>query len=402
MDETTPSTWILADDLTGAAECATVLGVQGQAVCLCLNVPASPQAAVAYSVNLGTRASQTPQASYDVTKKALEGLLHNEALPYFKVDSTWRSDAVAMALAGMDALDVPFVLLCPAFPQEGRTLHNGIAYLHGLPLQETSLKDDPEHPLSESNVCVLLQQQAQALNRHIQLKTGPNIQLAEIEASAPQNAPTPWIVVPDVATPADLAQLAQQVASLKKTPLCMGSAGFLQALHEHGLIQQNKAPLNAHHALPPAIHTPLPEQNEPRFSLQLISGSMNPTTWEQLDLLHAQFPEIAVLNTASWPKALNWQAHLEEQVGTFLKKRNTVTILCGGSTAQVVLARAQVSQLQWVRALSATCSLWQADEEPSDFRYWVLKSGNMGKADLVLELVKELSDAFQIPLTKHL
>jgi hypothetical protein len=55
-----------------------------------------------------------------------------------------------------------------------------------------------------------------------------------------------------------------------------------------------------------------------------------------------------------------------------------------------------------VRALSATCSLWQADEEPSDFRYWVLKSGNMGKADLVLELVKELSDAFQIPLTKHL
>ena len=402
MDETTPSTWILADDLTGAAECTTVLGVQGRAVCLCLNVPASTHAAVAYSVNLGTRASQTPQATFDITKKALAGLLHNKELPYFKVDSTWRSDAVAMALAGVDALDVPFVLLCPAFPQEGRTLHNGVAYLNGLPLEETSLKDDPEHPLSESNIRVLLQQQAQALNRRIQLKTGPNIQLTKIEARAPQNDPTPWIVVPDVATPTDLKQLAQQVAALKHKPLCMGSAGFLQALHEHGLIQQNKAHLNAFHALPPAIHPQLYEQNEPRFSLQLISGSMNPTTWEQLDLLHAQFPEIAVLNTARWPKALNWRSHLEQQVEAFLKTRHTVTILCGGSTAQVVLARAQVSQLQWVRALSATCSLWQADEEPSDFRYWVLKSGNMGKADLLLELVKELSDAFQIPLTKHL
>ena len=396
---------ILADDLTGAADCATVLGVHGQDASLCLDVNALNEASNAYSVNLGTRSCEAPQTVYEVTKKALEGLLHNEGLPYFKVDSTWRSDAVAMALAGMDTLKAPFVLLCPAFPQEGRTIIEGIAYLHGVPLHETPLKNDPQDPIKRSDVQGLMQTQARALSRSIHVLSGSNISVKEIEDALSQDPKTPLFVVPDVESTADLKTLAELLASLKQAPLCMGSAGLLEALlclsplleervRERGGCS-NSVFTSTPHPCPPL-------KGEGVKHIQVISGSLNPTTIQQLEMLQAHHPEVKVLNTASWGKVLDWSKRLKQSVVTLQEEPNLVTILCGGSTAEAVLAQAGVKQLHWVKALSRTCSLWQAVEDRKDSRYWVLKSGNMGKADLLLQLVKELSHAFQIPPTKHL
>ena len=397
--------FIIADDLTGAADCATVLGVHGQNASLCLDVNALNEASDAYSVNLGTRSCEAPQTVYNATKKALEGLLQHEALPYFKVDSTWRSDAVAIALAGMDTLKAPFVLLCPAFPQEGRTIIEGIAYLHGVPLHETPLKNDPQDPIKRSDVQALMQTQARALSRSIHILSGSNISVKEIEDALSQDPKTPLFVVPDVESTTDLKTLAELVASLKQAPLCMGSAGLLEALlclsplleervRERGGCS-NSVFTSTPHPCPPL-------KGEGVKHIQVISGSLNPTTIQQLEMLQAHHPEVKVLNTASWGKVLDWSKRLKESVVTLQEEPSLVTILCGGSTAEAVLAQAGVKQLHWVKALSRTCSLWQAVEDRKDSRYWVLKSGNMGEADLLLQLAKELSNAFQIPPTKHL
>jgi uncharacterized protein YgbK (DUF1537 family) len=119
-------------------------------------------------------------------------------------------------------------------------------------------------------------------------------------------------------------------------------------------------------------------------------------------MLQAHHPEIKVLDTASWGTLTDWHERLKEAVAPLLEAPTTITLLCGGETAEAVLAQAGVSQLKWVNALSRTCSLWQAIENDGDSRYWVLKSGNMGEADLLLQLVKELTNAFQIPPAKHL
>jgi uncharacterized protein YgbK (DUF1537 family) len=397
--------FIIADDLTGAADCATVLGVHGQNASLCLDVNALNEASDAYSVNLGTRSCKAPQTVYDVTKKVLEGLLQHEALPYFKVDSTWRSDAVAIALAGMDALKAPFVLLCPAFPEEGRTIIEGIAYLHGVPLHETPLKNDPQDPIKRSDVQALMQTQARALSRSIHILSGSNISVKEIEDALSQDPKTPLFVVPDVESTTDLKTLAELVASLKQAPLCMGSAGLLEALlclsplleervRERGGCS-NSVFTSTPHPCPPL-------KGEGVKHIQVISGSLNLTTIEQIQRLQEEHPELKVLNTASWGMLTDWDERLKEAVAPLLEASNTVTILCGGSTAEAVLAQAGVQQLHWVKALSRTCSLWQAVEDRKDSRYWVLKSGNMGEADLLLQLAKELSNAFQIPPTKHL
>jgi uncharacterized protein YgbK (DUF1537 family) len=403
---------VLADDLTGAADCATVLGVHGQNASLCLDVNALNEASDAYSVNLGTRSCKAPQTVYDVTKKVLEGLLQHEALPYFKVDSTWRSDAVAIALAGMDGLKAPFVLLCPAFPEEGRTIIEGIAYLHGVPLHETPLKNDPQDPIKRSDVQALMQTQARALSRSIHILSGSNISVKEIEDALSQDPKTPLFVVPDVESTTDLKTLAELVASLKQAPLCMGSAGLLDALCIAD-VALPPLPLgegwgegfgipNYSWCFPHPKLLPKGEGTGEIGKIQVISGSLNPTTIQQLEMLQAHHPEVKVLNTASWGKVLDWSKRLKESVVTLQEEPSLVTILCGGSTAEAVLAQAGVKQLHWVKALSRTCSLWQAVEDRKDSRYWVLKSGNMGEADLLLQLAKELSNAFQIPPTKHL
>jgi uncharacterized protein YgbK (DUF1537 family) len=388
---------VLADDLTGAADCATVLGVHGQDASLCLDVNALNEASDAYSVNLGTRSCKAPQTVYDVTKKVLEGLLQHEALPYFKVDSTWRSDAVAIALAGMDGLKAPFVLLCPAFPEEGRTIIEGIAYLHGVPLHETPLKNDPQDPIKRSDVQGLMQTQARALSRSIHILSGSNISVKEIEDALSQDPKTPLFVVPDVESTTDLKTLAELVASLKQAPLCMGSAGLLDALLCLSPILEERVRERggcSNSVFTSTPHPCPPLKGEGVKHIQVISGSLNPTTIQQLEMLQAHHPEVKVLNTASWGTLPDWSKRLKQSVVTLQEEPSLVTILCGGSTAEAVLAQAGVKQLHWVKALSRTCSLWQAVEDRKDSRYWVLKSGNMGKADLLLQLVKELSNAF--------
>ncbi len=408
---------VLADDLTGAADCATVLGVHGQDASLCLDVNTLNEASDAYSVNLGTRACGHPQAVYDITKKALLALsppLKGEGpTPYFKVDSTWRSDSVAMALAGMDTLKPPFVLLCPAFPQEGRTIAGGVAYLHGVPLHQTPLKNDPQHPILTADVQVLLETQARALNRNIRILKGKQISITDIEDALKIVPQTPLFVVPDVQSLSDLSHLAEWVASFETPPLCMGSAGLLDALLCLSPLLEERKSFNFFDSVrergefqEPSVSSipyndPLPKEKK-RESIQVISGSVNPTTTQQLNMFQTHHPEIRMLNTASWGTVTDWHERLKEAVAPLLEASNTVTILCGGDTAQAVLEQAGVNQLKWVKPLSRTCSLWQAVEDDKASRYWVLKSGNMGEADLLVQLVKELYHAFPLPSAKHL
>ncbi len=162
----------IADDFTGATDLANNLVRTGWRVLQVMGVPVagSPlalddgDAVDAVVVALKTRTVPAQQAVQE-SLAALEWLLGKGATQiYFKVCSTFDSTAqgnigpVTEALA--DALQAPLVLVTPAFPDNGRTVFKGHLFVGDTPLHESSMRQHPLTPMTDSNLVRVLQAQS--------------------------------------------------------------------------------------------------------------------------------------------------------------------------------------------------------------------------------------------------
>ncbi len=135
-----PSWLIVADDLTGAADCAVAFAKS--------NIPASVvwdgewAETPAVSINVESRSLSAQQAA-DLHRKILEDRLQTGTRLYKKIDSTIRGQPAAETAATIDVLKArgcgAFAVLAPAFPDTGRTTEAGCVRVQGLPLEETPL-----------------------------------------------------------------------------------------------------------------------------------------------------------------------------------------------------------------------------------------------------------------------
>lgn len=128
---------ILADDLSGAADCAVACLRAGLPSKVCLDPQALECAAGASALDLDSRA--LPPSRARARTLAVKPLIGQGAL-YRKIDSTLRGhvalDIVAtLEIAGAQA----FALICPAYPATGRTVVDGGVYVNGQPLIETEI-----------------------------------------------------------------------------------------------------------------------------------------------------------------------------------------------------------------------------------------------------------------------
>jgi uncharacterized protein YgbK (DUF1537 family) len=132
-----PRIVILADDLSGAADCAMACHRAGMAAQVRLDPEATGEPAEALALDLDSRALppgdalERTQAAWDVTR---EGAL------YRKIDSTLRGH-VALEIAATLQIAGPetFALVCPAYPATGRTMRDGAIFVNGQPLGETEI-----------------------------------------------------------------------------------------------------------------------------------------------------------------------------------------------------------------------------------------------------------------------
>jgi uncharacterized protein YgbK (DUF1537 family) len=117
---------VVADDLSGAAECAGAFGgrvvlggsVSGSAVVLCTQ----------------SRDRNVAAASHAVREAALQLAEGAPGVWFKKVDSTLRGH-VAAELAAMEAVVKPaLTVVAPAFPAQGRVVRGGQVLVHGSPL----------------------------------------------------------------------------------------------------------------------------------------------------------------------------------------------------------------------------------------------------------------------------
>jgi uncharacterized protein YgbK (DUF1537 family) len=75
---------------------------------------------------------------------------------YKKLDSTLRGNVAAELAAALGGARRERVVVAPAFPAAGRTTVGGIQRVHGVPVDETEIANDPNTPVMEAHVPSLL------------------------------------------------------------------------------------------------------------------------------------------------------------------------------------------------------------------------------------------------------
>ncbi|WP_436664250.1 four-carbon acid sugar kinase family protein [Alicyclobacillus acidoterrestris] len=231
-DQSTPI-FILADDLTGAADAANYFRTPERRVRIGFD------SAMPWDFRLTHETVQvfdveTRHLSLeDSFGKVLRACAHitqasPEALVYKKVDSTLRGNIGAEIEAAVRGLNRNIAVLAPAFPAGGRTVVGGVLYVHGVPVNETAFANDPHHPILSANVA-----------EHVRTKAAwPTVQLGlslirqgadVVEHFLADQGDGPVLIVADAEVDEDLAVLAE-VFSRNTTYLPCGSAGLARQL----------------------------------------------------------------------------------------------------------------------------------------------------------------------------
>lgn len=231
---------VIADDFTGASDIALTLAEAGMSVAQFIGVPtgdADPDLGAGV-VALKSRTAPVVQA-VEASLAACEWLLEQGAKQIIlKVCSTFDStDAgnigpVLDALA--DRLNATSVIVCPAFPENGRSVYQGHLFVEDRLLNESGMEDHPLTPMKDADIRRVLGRQSNTPIGHVPAPTV--LQGAEaITASLG----TGNHVIVDAITDDDLIQIGRAAAGL---PLLCGGSGIAMGLPANfGLSPQRPA-----------------------------------------------------------------------------------------------------------------------------------------------------------------
>ncbi len=162
---TAPALGCIADDFTGATDLAGMLVRAGMRTVQMIGVPDAPLPAEFDAVVIALK-SRTVPADIAVAE-SLAALRWLQAAGcrqfYFKYcstfDSTERGNIGPVADALMTALDTPFTIACPAFPENKRTIFNGHLFVGETLLNESGMQHHPLTPMTDANLVRVLQRQ---------------------------------------------------------------------------------------------------------------------------------------------------------------------------------------------------------------------------------------------------
>ena len=226
---------ILADDLTGAADCATAFAKRGI------------ESKVVWSDGRdgGSSGTESPVLSYDIrcrgASSSVAAAKHRDVLSrhfdsqtnlFKKIDSTLRGQPAAEIAAAMGAVKAragsAFGVLAPAFPATGRTTLGGRVHIGGEPLETTTIWQSDRTYCSADLVEVLAS--ADIASEKVSLETvrdeggGLHAALAKI---ADRND---VVAVCDAATQDDLMRIVAATEPSEDATFFIGSAGLAHAL----------------------------------------------------------------------------------------------------------------------------------------------------------------------------
>ena len=270
-----PHYLVVADDLSGAADCAAGFASAGLSTSVLLDAQASAGAqsdVAVLTVDTNSRRDTAAEAAAKL-QAVLAAPASQGRRVLKKIDSTLRggwAQEVAVLQSALHAI----ALVAPAFPQMGRTMQGGVVYVHGVRLADTATWQ-LEHADRDDRAA----QQLQAAGLRCDnlpaslLDAGP-----EATAQAIANAREQGVqaLVLDVLHDQHLQTLAQASLQIEQA-FCVCSAGL-----SHALAQQVQ-PVSASAA---SLDVPHAAGRLP--SVVTVVGSMSAIAQQQLAYLAEQ------------------------------------------------------------------------------------------------------------------
>ena len=145
---------VVADDFTGAAELAGIALRFGLSLKICgvNEIETTCNNKTGCIVNTNSR-SLEKNIALAQTKKTITAIMqYQPSLLYKKIDSVLRGYVVDELKVQMELMDKSSAFVVPSNPSLGRTIKDGIMYIQGVPVADTDFCNDPEFPITQSNV----------------------------------------------------------------------------------------------------------------------------------------------------------------------------------------------------------------------------------------------------------
>lgn len=414
----------IADDLTGATDLGATLTREGMRTTVCVGVPPEGLAlppADAVVIALKSRTALVAEAVRD-SLAALEWLRAQGTRRFFfkycsTFDSTERGNIGPVADALLEALGADFTVVCPAFPENGRTVYQGHLFVGGVLLSESSMRHHPLTPMRDANLVRLLGRQTPhgvGLAAYESVVAGAAALRERLEAL--RGAGCRYAVV-DALSDAHLRAIAEACWGL---PLITGSSGVARGLPEglrrEGLLGGKGGAV----AMPKlggraavlagscsaATLKQIARMGEscPSYALDIPSLSQNPQAVLEavLDWARGQEPlkPLLVYSSASPQEVRRYQQAYGPEITCWIEEtlaalaRGLVAsgfdrlVVAGGETSGAVVRALGVRALALGPEIAPGVPWTQA--WPQENLALVLKSGNFGGPDLFLEAFRRL------------
>jgi uncharacterized protein YgbK (DUF1537 family) len=379
---------VVADDLTGAADCAARSRTAGLPATIHLGAPQPPlpNGVVAFSTD--SRRLPPDDAAHAVAQVLAKMSAPPDAVWYKKIDSTLRGNLGAELEAWLATTGAPCALICPAFPAQGRALTAGRLLLHGVP-QPTQL---PLLLAAQTRLAVGRVALADVRAGDSRLVT----RLRELQGGGSR------LFVVDGETDDDLtALLAAAEQALPGVLLC-GSAGLAGALAQRlaarapAVVQPPEAPLPA---AGPVLAVVGSASEMARRQIAAVraagvaqvieAGAFDaPQRPDEKENWLLRLPPPAPGVAVEGPAARVWAARLADEALQWLAAlRPARLILAGGDTAQAVLARLGAERLAVRCELEPGMPLCRAEGEVDPLPEIALKAGGHGDAGTLARML---------------
>lgn len=416
----------IADDLTGATDLADTLVRQGMQTVQLIGAPDErPDQIEAEAVVVALKCRSLPaDRAVQQCLAALDWLRQAGCRQFFwkycsTFDSTEQGNIGPVAEALLQRLDSELTVVCPAFPDNQRTVYKGHLFVGDLPLHESSMRHHPINPMTDSSLLRLMGRQVAGRVDLIPWEVVRRGYAAIQTAFDALRAEGVRFAMVDALENQDVARIGQACAQM---PLITGGSGIALGLPEN-FRRRGELPVRTDGAQMPRI---------PGKSV-ILAGSCSEATRRQIEhvrsemplfqldpLQLAEQPQVQIADVLDW-----WQAHASaeaalvyssaapdavqavqqqmgrEAVGRLVEEAFTQIagklrqqgvrrfLVAGGETAGAVVNGLGVTGLRIGPRIDPGVP-WTSSLEPEPVAL-ALKSGNFGSPDFFVKALDMLA-----------
>ena len=258
---------VIADDLTGAADCAAACAAKGFSATVQLHSPGIEDietgrtATDILSIDANTRCLAADEAA-ETTAHLLRicesrGLLGSGCLIFKKLDSTLRGNVGAELGAMLHTIrefahegEKVSIILAPALPAQDRTTVGGRQMVHGNPLEDSDVWKS-EMCTPRTNISVLLAETNLScrLIEIEKVRSG----LSDLQRTIETDARKTDVLLFDAETDEDLRAIAEASMSINGRAIWAGSAGLAKQIPRAAGIAGSGNALKTNFACGPAL-----------------------------------------------------------------------------------------------------------------------------------------------------